>query len=585
MEVSQRGKYGSRPIRPLSENTILKIAAGEVIERPASVVKELVENSIDAEATRIEVRIAQGGTGFISVTDDGCGIRPSEATLAFSRHATSKIESIEDLWDVDSLGFRGEALASIGAVSHADLLTHASDESSGIRVKCEGGKIFEPEPHGSPPGTTIEISKLFYNVPARRKFLRSPNTEASHIDSAIRRLALVHIGRSFLLEKDGEIVLNLSRTKDLRERVRQLYGSEISKSLVPFEGREGPFRIYGLVSNSHVSFSRPQEIWFFVNRRPVRDRMMQAAVMEGYRTALMERRYPFVVAHVEVPSKKVDVNVHPTKAEVRFSDTQPIFRLISSAISNVLRAPDTANEGLSNRTRFPAEERTSPASLSLGFSAKTEWSNARTPAETYASNPAQENGRFGSLEYLGTIDNTYLVCRAIDALVVLDQHAAHERVLFEQLKCHFEKKNAEIQNLLVPITLEVNASREDALMKSADFLQRIGFIIEPFGSHTFVIKGVPSALGNHDPRPLLLDLADAKAVEEGTGEWNDRIESVLSQVACHSAVRAHDRLGSAEILSLLSQMDKTDLASNCPHGRPTFVRFSLGELEHLFRRK
>jgi DNA mismatch repair protein MutL len=557
-----------RPIAVLSDSVVEKIAAGEVIERPASIIKELLENSIDAGAHCIEIRLTEGGKNAISVTDDGVGIPAYEMSLALKAHATSKISAFEDLTRVRTFGFRGEALASIAAVSKLDLLSRTHDSDMGIRVRSEGGRIFSNEPYGMPAGTTVSVTQLFFNTPARRKFLRSAGTELGHIDRVIRSAALALLDQEFYLENDGEIALHLPRAGELGQRLTQLYGREVSEKCVPFEGTDGPLQVLGYVSNSHQSYGKPQEIWFYVNDRPVKDRMLQAALMEGYRSALMERRYPLAVVHLTVPTDMVDVNVHPTKTEVRFTDTQPVFRLLSKAVAASLR--DTVPVMVSpDFTPIPEPL----AADGGGLLAIAQTAPMPYLAEEMAKGP------FSQLQHLGTLDQTYLLFQGPQSFVVIDQHAAHERVLFEQLSDSFQLNSPRSQRLLLPMTFEVTREQESKLTELEGALIKFGFEIEPFGDKTKVIRAVPEILGTHDPRPLLSDLLNEETA------WQDRIDELTSRIACHSAVRAHDRLGSNEISNLLEQMDRVDLASNCPHGRPTFLRFTIGDFERLFRRK
>ncbi len=370
--MSQAGSHAAsrRPIRVLSEAVVQKIAAGEVIERPASILKELVENSLDAGAHRIEIHVADGGRKLISVADDGTGIPAEEAPLALQPHATSKIVSDGDLTRISSFGFRGEALASIAAVSHVDLRTRTASDSAGVRIRIEGGETKVNEPSGMPPGTTVSVANLFFNTPARRKFLRSRATELGHVESTARRMALARMDCEFLLESEGENLLHLPPATSPRERVAQLYGRETMENLIEFEGSNGPYRAHGFISNHRITFSRPQELWLFVNGRAVKDRMLQSAVLEGFRTALMERRYPLAILFLTLPPELVDVNVHPTKAEVRFSDSQPVYRVVSEAIAHALRAQSstgwTAPEA--DQTSVPTENsRATPSPLSLNF--------------------------------------------------------------------------------------------------------------------------------------------------------------------------------------------------------------------------
>lgn len=564
------------PIRKLSESLILKIAAGEVVERPASVVKELVENSIDAGARRIEVRVTGGGLQSISVTDDGCGIPAEEVPLSLERHATSKIETDEDLTRIQTLGFRGEALPAIAAVSHLDLLTRTEDSESGTRLSSEGGAIRTLEPCGTLPGTTVTVSHLFFNTPARKKFMRSKTTEFGHTERAMRRIALARLDLALLLEHEGKIIFQVPRTKTLIERISQLYGKEISSHIQTVHGNDGTVAVDGAISSPNLTFGRATELWFFVNGRPIQDRMLQAAVMEGYRTLLMERRYPLGVVRLQIPPHRVDVNVHPTKAEVRFADPQAIFRLVSQSISTLFA------KSTFSRPRSGAE----PVQRSFHLGEHPGLAVLRTAAVPYvAGEEAPAAGFFSSLEFLSVLDQTYLLLRSADALYVIDQHAAHERVHFEKLRKAFERETPQSQKLLLPITMELSAEREGALAALTPVLLKLGFELETFGPRTRMVRSVPASLRSSDPRMLLTDLADGFLENENHAALKDRTDGIVSRLACHAAVRAHDPLSPQEIETLLAEMDRVDLSSHCPHGRPAFLKFSVGDFERLFHRK
>ncbi len=569
-----------RKIQRLSESVIQKIAAGEVVERPASIVKELLENSLDAGARRIEIRLADGGKKAIHIVDDGQGMSPEEALLALERHATSKISQAEDLDSIETFGFRGEALASIGAISHLELMTRPEGESEGTKIRVMGGEKKGPMPHGHPVGTSIHVSNLFYNVPTRKKFLKGKTTELGHIDTMIRRMALTHFDRSFLVEHEGTVSLQTSACDSLKERLLQLYGEDVCKNLVPVEAQEGPLRVSGFISNAHLNYSRAKELWLSVNGRHVRDRVLQAAVMEGYRTALMERRYPFAVIQVHVPPDTVDVNIHPTKMEVRFSDSQSVFRLIVHAISNALTSKEVLTPSSWKPSFSHAASQAPTTSGSFGFSNVV----ARMPAEPYRADPTPQEGFFSALEWLGVLDHTYQLCRTADELIVIDQHAAHERVLFEKLKKAYQTQKPECQTLLLPITFETTPERERQLLDLAPLLQKLGFLIESFGPRTLVVKEVPAILAKTNPESLLIDLADAAETENKEAPFVDRLDDLFSRMACHRSIRAHDAITASEFRALAQALDESDHPSQCPHGRPTFLRLSIEDLERLFKR-
>ncbi|MFH1261907.1 MAG: DNA mismatch repair endonuclease MutL [Pseudomonadota bacterium] len=564
------------PIRKLSESLVLKIAAGEVVERPASVVKELLENSIDAGATRIEIRIAGGGLERITITDDGCGIPENEIRLALERHATSKIATEQDLFRIGTLGFRGEALPSIAAVSHFEIVTRPRESASAYCLRAEGGEVRVEEPAGGAPGTTITVSNLFYNVPARKKFLRTSGTEFGQIEKTVRRIALARPDLELSLDHNGETILRTPRAQNLTDRISALYNKEVSSQIHPIGREEGSLRVSGIVSNPRVTFGRAQEFWFFVNGRPIQDRMLQSAVMEGYRTLLMEHRWPLAVISLAIPPELVDVNVHPAKSEVRFADGQAIFRLVSRAIA----------EALAPQTRFTPRE-TSPAFPSqhaqFGYAQSAAPVVARDESTLYVSD-SKVGGGFEGLRYLGSLDKTYLLLTDDETLFVIDQHAAHERVRFEELRKAFASKKAPSQKLLLPITIELTAERESALDGITPFLTAIGFELEEFGPRSHLIRSVPASLGATDPATLLTDLCDDLLAEGGVKSWSDRTDELLSRLACHSAVRAHDDLAPGEIDRLLRDMGRVDLSAHCPHGRPTFVTFAATDFERFFKR-
>lgn len=578
-----------QPIQLLQESAILKIAAGEVIERPASIVKELVENSLDAQARQIDIQIVDGGLTSIVVRDDGCGIPADETSLALQRHATSKLANESELTEVSTLGFRGEALASVAAVSHLELVTRTADASNGIRIQTEAGQITRQEPIGVPVGTTVSVSNLFFNAPARKKFLRSKVTEKGHIEKAIRRLALLHTECSFLFETDGKTILNLPKTKTLLERAEQLYPKEISSTLLQFSGSDSSIRVSGLISSSQISFARPSEIWVFVNTRPIQDRMLNSAVLEGFRTALMEHRYPLAAVVLELKSTDVDINVHPTKMQVRFSDPQRIFHLVSKSIANTVKK----DMGKLSSTNAPYPPEDTSSTLSLPYSMEShpfedKMEAVRTSQALYGESAIQKEtsgqGFFSTLQFLDHLDNTYLICKNTDSLVLIDQHAAHERVRFEWLKKAWEHKNPESQRLLIPITLEPSMQRFEAIKSLQSFLTDVGFELEPFGEKTYILRAVPVIFEKRDPRLLLMDLADEVSQKQGSIAWQDQVDHILSQMACHSAVRAHDLLSTEEVRTLLKQMDEVDLSQHCPHGRPTFLTFDISKLERFFKR-
>lgn len=573
-----------QPIQILPEHVTRKIAAGEVIDRPASIVKELMENSIDAHASRIEVFVSNGGMSNIIVQDDGVGIAVEDIPLTIERNATSKIISDEDLLKLDTFGFRGEALSSISAVSKFELQTKRKDDSDGslLKVDGEGKPIIQPT--GTKNGTRIRVSNLFFNTPARKKFLRSKTTEFGHIEKTFKKIALAHPEVGFTLYKDEAVEHQLAPVSTYLERIAQLYPKSMVDTLVPMEGNYGNIKIHGFVSNSQTTFSGTQEIWLFINQRWITDRALQKAVLEGYRTALMEHRYPLSFVYMDLSPEQFDVNVHPTKAEVRFEKPQELFSALINTITNTLRQGPARHNVLISDLNEPRSSAFSFASTPTPY--PTHSSPWNTPARERPATMDNETkaGFFSNLECLGSLDHTYILCRSSDSLFIIDQHAAHERVLFDQFKTSVLKNNAPQQTLLIPFTLELTSAQFECVKDNVETLQGIGFEIEPFGEKTWIVRTMPAGLKEKQGQQILLDFIEDALSESKSKTFEDHRDHILSTMACHAAVRAHDALGMDEIRHLLKRMDEVDLSSYCPHGRPTFLKLTKENLEVLFKR-
>ncbi len=569
-------------IQILPEHVTRKIAAGEVIDRPSSIVKELMENSIDAHATKIEVFVTNGGMSNIIVQDNGIGISQQDIPLTIEKNATSKITSDEDLTKLDTFGFRGEALSSISAVSKFQLQTKRKEDNEGsiLKVDGEGNPVIEPT--GIKDGTRIQISNLFFNTPARKKFLRSKTTEFGHIEKTFKKIALAHPEISFSLYKDEAVSFQLPAVATDIERIKQLYPTSMTDSLTPLSIERNGINIHGFVSNSQASFSGTQEIWLFINRRWITDRALQKAVLEGYRTALMEHRYPMAFVYIDMPPDEFDVNVHPTKSEVRFEKPQDLFKLLAQGIATGLRkeparhfVPSSNTPTFNRSTTFGFAQSYSPYPMQ-----KSSWvAPAQEAQTTYGS-----NGFFTQLECLGSLDHTYILCRSEDSLFIIDQHAAHERVLFDQFKKSFENKKASQQNLLIPITLQLSPAQFECVKTQQNLLKEIGFDLDEFGDNAWILRSIPSGMKEKHAQQILLDFIDDALNEIKSKTFSDHQDHVLSTMACHAAVRAHDVLNGDEIRHLLIRMDEVDLSSYCPHGRPTFLKLTIENLEILFKR-
>lgn len=574
-----------------------KIAAGEVVERPAAAVKELVENSIDAGAADIQVELEDAGVGLIAVIDDGSGIAPDDAPIAFARHATSKVREVEDLFRIRTMGFRGEALASIAAVSTTTLITRRREDLGGTRVLVRGGEMVEVGSVGAPVGTRIEVVDLFGNTPARRKFLKSAATEVGHVSELLTRTALAfpHIG--FHLRHGRRVLLDYPAATSM-ERLAQVLGRDRAAAMMPFESRTAAGLVRGWLSGSHVSYPSNRQIFTYVNGRFVRDKLVSHAVVAGYSTLLMHGRYPGVVIFLEVEPEEVDVNVHPAKSEVRFRLGGAVHELISRGVKDCLRGQVVEAVGSIGpngptgpmRPMGPMEpfRQIDPARQSklrlVPLAPVASPASLAVPLPPIAPAAPVEGGFFASLRVLGQAFEGYLVCQHGDQLLIIDQHAAHERVMFERLSTAYSCGKVARQRLLVPVTVDVGPHAEAILAEQLDELEGLGFELEPFGGGVIAVRAVPALLGDDDPARLVRDLAVDVADIGRSRQVAQAAEAVLARLACHSAVRVGQSLNPEQIRALLTSMDGIDFALNCPHGRPVYITLPRSDLERLFKR-
>jgi DNA mismatch repair protein MutL len=569
-------------IEVLSDSVARRIAAGEVIERPASVVKELVENSLDAGARGVVVEIDQGGTRRIAVTDDGEGMARDEVAVAFRPHATSKIRSEDDLLCVRTLGFRGEALPSIAAVSETEVWTRRRAEPVGTRFRIRAGEPLAVEDAGTASGCRIEVKDLFFNTPVRRKFLRSPATEAGHVAQLVGRVALAHPTVGFTLVQDGREVLALS-PGDLATRVRRVLGREVESEMCGIE-EEGPIGIAGLATHPHYSAANPRAVLFYVNQRFVRDRLLLHALMSAYATLLPHGRYPAAVLLLAVPPAEVDVNVHPTKLEVRFRDSQAVHEAIRRAIRRIVGRLEGAGAVAEAGARY-APGRPSALPSTEDRSMAPARALRLVPAAPPEPSPLfPPLGRYGRLRVVGQVFDGYLVCEGDGEVVLIDQHAAHERVAFERLRDQRRRGRVESQILLVPQTVDLEPGDAELLADAAAGLAGYGLEVEIFGERTLRVRAVPAIFPAEDAGPLLRALASDLAEVGDSRAIEERAEDLLATIACHSVVRVGQRLSETEIRALLAAMDAIDLSTNCPHGRPVTATLARGELERRFGR-
>lgn len=589
-------------IRILSENLSNKIAAGEVVERPASVVKEMVENSLDAGATEIVVEIEVGGKRLIRVSDNGCGMSREDALLALERHATSKIAADEDLLAISTLGFRGEALPSIASVSRCTLASREKGSVEGTEIYGEGGRIRDVKARGMAEGTVIEVRNLFFNTPARLKFLKSTETEAGHVADQLTRLALSRPDVRFVYQSDGRVVFR-ALNGDLMERIASLLGRATAAELSPVQCEDGEMRMSGLAARPECSRSAASQLYTFVNGRFVRDRVIHHAILQAYRRFLERGRYPVAVLFLSLPTGEVDVNVHPTKHEVRFREQSRVHDFIVSSVEGLLQstpwkrkpapdpvmpisAPETAaarkvSEVRESLVAYQVKLET-PAEREIPFRHEVDLSSEQQPVE--APERKQCTGFFSSLTVIGGYAGTYLVCSDGEDLLLIDQHAAHERVAFERFREEFTTGSVESQGLLFPEVIEFSHAEAAVVGEHLPALRKLGFDLEDFGGTARVIQSVPRMLAERDFTRVLRDVVEELSSLGRSRSFMDIQEDILMRMACHSVVRGVSALAGAEISSLLGALDSVGFATNCPHGRPVFRRISRSDVEKMFKR-
>lgn len=573
-------------IQILSDEMASRIAAGEVVERPASVVKELIENSLDAGAAEIFLWLEKSGTSVIRVTDNGDGMAAEDLALSVERHATSKLKQQDDLFRIATLGFRGEALPSIGSVSKLDIWSRPPGATTGYGLTVTGGKKDEIRPAPASVGTTIEIRDIFFNTPARRKFLKSPATELSHICDVVNRMALAHPRVHFRLQHDGRTVADFVPVSDGKDRLFQVLGDGIAKELVPFRWRGAEITAQGYLSCAPTSFPNSRYLYTFVNHRYVRDKVLTHAVLHGYETLLMKGQYPAVILFLDIPFAEVDVNVHPAKYEVRFRRQSDVHEVVSRAVRQALKQQAKAPAPRMSPTPsavFAVGESALPYESPVFARKGALW---RREDGFVMPSPAQstERGFFSSLSVMGQILGCYLVCSSAQGLVLIDQHAAHERVAFEKLRRQMDDGKVEMQSLLIPQTIELSAGEMMLLERKLEVLESFGFSLEAFGPSVYAIRGVPALLPEDDYRQLIRQMVTELAEVETSAELRRHLEDRLATIACHSVIRANRTLELDEMRALLRDLDQSEFATQCPHGRPVLIEVSRDELERMFKR-
>lgn len=601
------------PIQLLPEVLVNQIAAGEVVERPASVVKELVENALDAGARRIEVELEEGGARLVRIRDDGSGIAPDELRLAVSRHATSKIASLDDLEAVATLGFRGEALPSIASVSRFSLTSRTAEAAHGHRLEVEGGRVGQPVPHPHPIGSTVEVRDLFANVPARRRFLKAERTELGHIEDWLRQLALARPEIELRLLHNGRLLRQYRPVSvEPERRLAEVLGPEFPAQALRIEQAAAGLRLHGWIGLPGAARSSSDQQFFYVNGRAVRDRVVAHAVRQAYADVLYHGRHPAFVLFLELDPRRVDVNVHPAKHEVRFRDTRLVhdfmFRSLHEALAGTRAGASSSvdpglDPGLAGPTALPSGPAAGwsgePVRLGLplaeavaGYRALYGAAPSPSPLSTRLASPspspAGADADVDTVPPLGfalaQLHGVYVLAQNAQGLVLVDMHAAHERITYERMKAAHAAEDLRVQPLLVPLALAVSEREADTAEQHAGLLAALGFELHRSGPQSLSLRSVPALLADLDPRPLLLD-ALAELSEHGrTRKVEEAVHALMAGWACRASVRAHRRLSPPEMDALLREMEATERSGQCNHGRPTCVQLSLAELDRLFLR-
>ncbi len=597
-------------VKKLTEILANKIAAGEVVERPASAIKELCENSIDAKSSRIIVEIENGGKNLIRVSDDGIGMSVEDAKLAVERYATSKIYNEEDLFCIKTLGFRGEALPSIASVSKFTLITREKDKPFGFKISIEGGVIKDACEIGAPIGTTIEAKDLFFNIPARQKFLKTTDTETGHITDTITSFALGYYDKSFLLIHNKKEAKNFPSATTQIERVKDILKIANSEDLYQIKADAPDAFVTGWTASPDYYKTGSKGIYIFVNGRFIKDRKINYAIFQGYKGRLMKGNFPIAVIFIKVPFQQVDVNVHPAKQEVKFLREKQVMSAISEAVNSALKAGEKIL--ISKYQNINTDQ---APTIAPSFEKKTEqkYQNARRPfvysANDYAaedidyvnrqnelSEPpayygktAQKNimpdtEKHPDIKVIGQFLKTYIICEKDNEIILIDQHAAHERILFEKLKNKEKTSATASQRLLIPEVLETGFAEAEAIKSLMPDMLKIGLEIEPFGKNTFAVKAIPAFLSEKQTAPIILDVAE-QLIEKGGGKQIENVlDSTLILIACHGAIRANKELSETEMKAIIFELFKCEIPLKCPHGRPTLIKMTQKEIEKLFKR-
>jgi DNA mismatch repair protein MutL len=612
-------------IRVLPEILANKIAAGEIVERPASVVKELLENSVDARCRAIYISVLSGGKRLIQVRDDGEGMIQDDAILAFEHHATSKLKTAEDLASIATLGFRGEALPSIASISRLTLKTRYSDPASisGTEIEIQGGVMRSVKPASWDKGTEITVRDLFFNVPARRKFLRSNDTELGHIARLVTHYALAHPEIRFTLESEGRMLIDAVAVDGMQERIYQIFGDEFLDNLTEISGQAGSTKVSGFCSQPHEQRSNPYSQFFYVNRRMVRDKVLTSAIRQAYRNCIPASAYPVVILFLELPFDEVDVNAHPAKTEIRFRDQNTVHKLVLESVARALikhtaipiyehgsgkdvmpqyptasplipetlpsrredifnlSSPLTSPNPFQRALNYPFRDLTGESSAR-----KEDHASLRVLPDMLIDSPLEENKTFqpAAMRILGQLQDSYIIACDSQGLLIIDQHVAHERILYEKLAQSARIRNVETQGLLVPISLELPPHQIALLERVMPELNTNGFQVEHFGGNSVLIRSVPAIAGDSDCRKLLAEILEGLEIEERALDVDRIRDRIAVSTACRSAIKINTPLAAEKMQWLMDQLALTRIPTNCPHGRPIMLRFSIYEIARNFGR-
>jgi len=584
-------------IKILPENLVNQIAAGEVVERPASVVKELMDNSLDSGTDSIVVEIKNGGRTLVRISDNGCGMCKEDLEMSLQRHATSKISNEADLWKIGTMGFRGEALASIASVSKMSIKSRMEENVGGYEIHVEGGDKKQMNEVGMSKGTTVEVMELFFNTPARQKYLKNESTEFSKISETFNSVALAHPEISFKLIHNGKVVSDLPRVTDFLSRIGDIFGKATSDAMLPIFYGGSEFQIEGFIGKPLLSRSSAKHQYFFVNGRPIQHFLLANTIKSAYHSMLMEHKKPVFAVNIKIDPSLIDVNVHPRKIEIRFEDQNTLVRVMYGAVKKSLEGASLIPKGFSESRRYMSDGLPSGGAVG-GFGGPSMQSLGMKPAnlqdamdfsaavlgERAPAGIATEVRSF-SMRPVLQVSNSYIVAEAEDGLVLIDQHAAHERVRFEELMAEYASQEKSKQPLLVPAQLELSSDEVGILKENMEIFNGLGFEIEHFGGNTFLVQAVPNCLVKEEIDEVIKGVLDDLGAEKKPSNMQGHVEEILTYMSCRSAIKFGQSLNMLEMEALIKQMDKLERPYTCPHGRPTMVSLTMDELGKMFGRK